>query len=87
VALTILKDWEVNMAEYKLQVLFENEKENTTFHSLYLEEVFLCTLRFNVAITTYLILCSKQILHMYFNYGRHRSHSYTCMFWCDIQFC
>jgi hypothetical protein len=25
-ALTILKDWEVNMAEGKLQVLFENEK-------------------------------------------------------------
>jgi hypothetical protein len=27
VALTTLKDWEVNMAECKLQVLFENEKE------------------------------------------------------------
>jgi hypothetical protein len=86
VALTILKDWEVNMAECKLQVLLESEKEKT-FHYLYLEEVFLCTLSFNVAITTYLILCSKQVLHMYFNYGRHRSHSYTCMFWHDVLFC
>jgi hypothetical protein len=40
VALTILKDWEVNMAECKLQVLIENGKEKTAFHSLYLEEVF-----------------------------------------------
>jgi hypothetical protein len=67
------------MAKGKLQVLFENEKEKTTFHYLYLEEIFLCTVSFNVAIATYLTLCSKQVLHMYFNYGRYRSHC-TCLF-------
>jgi hypothetical protein len=42
-----LVNWEVNVVEYKVQVLFLNEKECTKFFYELLEEVF-CTYSFSV---------------------------------------
>jgi hypothetical protein len=40
VVLISLSNWEVNVVEYKVQVLFLNEKENTKFCYEQLEELF-----------------------------------------------
>jgi hypothetical protein len=40
VVLISLVNWEVNVVEYKVQVLFLNEKENTKFFYEQLEEFF-----------------------------------------------
>jgi hypothetical protein len=49
VVLTSLANWEVNMVEYKAQVLFLNEKENTKLFYEQLEEVF-CIYSFSVTV-------------------------------------
>jgi hypothetical protein len=49
VVLLSLVNWEVNVVEYKVQVLFLNEKENTKFFYEQLEEL-LCTYSFSVTV-------------------------------------
>jgi hypothetical protein len=49
VVLISLVNWEVNVVEYKVPVLFFNEKENTKFFCEHLEEVY-CTYSFIVTV-------------------------------------
>jgi hypothetical protein len=49
VVLISLVNWEVNVVEYKVPVLFLNEKQNTKFFYEQLEELF-CTYSFSVIV-------------------------------------
>jgi hypothetical protein len=49
VILISLVNWKVNVVEYKVEVLFLNEKENTKFFYEQLKEVF-CAYSFSVTV-------------------------------------
>jgi hypothetical protein len=59
----------LNVAEGRLQVLYENEKENTKFHHVHLQEVLILSVQKELLLLSTLV--PKHFVHMCYKYGEH----------------